>query len=93
MIIITSRLDPKSSGMEHDMAYDILIKNGILITMDPERRVIEDGAVAIEGERIVAVGTTDEVAAAHTAAKVIDATHMVIMPIDRPAHVTGYLSP
>jgi 5-methylthioadenosine/S-adenosylhomocysteine deaminase len=36
---------------------DILITNGIVVTMDPERRVIEDGAVAIEKDRIVAVGT------------------------------------
>ena len=35
---------------------DIIITNGIVVTMDPQRRVIEDGAVAIEKDRIVAVG-------------------------------------
>lgn len=35
---------------------DILIKDGYVITMDPERRVLEHGSVAIEGDRIVAVG-------------------------------------
>jgi len=35
---------------------DILITNGTVITMDGQRRVLEKGAVAIEGARIVAVG-------------------------------------
>ena len=39
-------------------AADILIADGTVITMDPARRVIEDGAVAIVGNRIVAIGTT-----------------------------------
>ena len=42
---------------------DILITGGVVITMDPERRVIEDGAVAIDGSRIVAVGPSAEVRA------------------------------
>ena len=35
---------------------DIIITNGIVVTMDEDRRVIENGAVAIEKDRIVAVG-------------------------------------
>ncbi len=37
-------------------ACDLLVEGGILVTLDEERRVIEDGAVAIVGDRIVAVG-------------------------------------
>ncbi|MDP6367769.1 MAG: amidohydrolase family protein [Nitrospinota bacterium] len=59
---------------------DILIKNGTLITMDPERRVIEKGAVAVEKDRIVAVGTARQVAREHKARKVIDARGKVVMP-------------
>jgi len=67
---------------------DIIIKNGTVITVDGERRVIENGAVAITGDRIVAVGKTEDVLAAHQAPEVIDATHKVIMPglIDGHAH-------
>lgn len=67
---------------------DILIINGIVVTMDPNRRVIEDGAVAITGDRIVAVGTTAEIMAQHGAPKVIDATRKIVMPgfIDAHAH-------
>ena len=37
---------------------DLLIIHGTLITMDPERRVLDDGALAIDGDRIVAVGSS-----------------------------------
>jgi 5-methylthioadenosine/S-adenosylhomocysteine deaminase len=67
---------------------DIIITNGIVVTMDPQRRVIENGAVAIEKDRIVAVGTTEEVLAAHQAPTMIDASRKVVMPglIDGHAH-------
>jgi len=67
---------------------DILIINGIVVTMDGKRRVIEDGAVAITGDRIVAVGTTAQVTAKHSATKVIDASRKIVMPgfIDAHAH-------
>ncbi|NIX78329.1 amidohydrolase family protein [Microvirga terricola] len=67
---------------------DILIINGIVVTMDPQRRVIENGAVAIEKDRIIAVGTTAEITAAHEAATVIDAKNKIVMPglIDGHAH-------
>jgi 5-methylthioadenosine/S-adenosylhomocysteine deaminase len=67
---------------------DILITNGTVITMDPERRVLENGAVAIEGSRIVAVGETDALRRSHPARRVIDATRKAVMPglIDGHAH-------
>ncbi|MBJ3778801.1 amidohydrolase family protein [Acuticoccus mangrovi] len=67
---------------------DILIRHGIVVTVDPERRVIEDGAVAITGNTIVAVGPTAEVEAAHGAERVIDARYKVVMPgfVDAHAH-------
>jgi len=67
---------------------DILIVNGIVVTMDDERRVIEDGAVAISGDRIVDVGPTAEVTARHQARTVIDARGKIVMPglVDGHAH-------
>ena len=32
-----------------------------LVTMDPQRRVIENGAVAIRGERIIATGARKDI--------------------------------
>jgi 5-methylthioadenosine/S-adenosylhomocysteine deaminase len=58
----------------------ILLKNGVVITMDGARRIIQDGAVAIEGPNIVAVGKTSEIEKEHKEATVIDANHKAIMP-------------
>ena len=35
---------------------DLFLDGGIVITIDADRRVIADGAIAIRGDRIVAVG-------------------------------------
>jgi 5-methylthioadenosine/S-adenosylhomocysteine deaminase len=59
---------------------DILIKNGIVVTMDPSRRVLMDGAIAIEKDRILDIGETAELVKSHDADTVIDADKMVIMP-------------
>ena len=53
---------------------DLLIRNAdYLMTVDKDRRIIRDGAVAIKGGRIAAVGKTAEVAASVSNAEVIDA--------------------
>ena len=67
---------------------DILITGGTVITMDTARRVIDDGAVAIVKDRIVAVGTTADLKQRYTARQVIDARRKVIMPglIDGHGH-------
>jgi len=62
------------------MANRILIKNGIIVTLDPQRRVIEDGAVAIEGNKIVAVGKTDDVKNVLKDPVVVDAKRKAVMP-------------
>jgi 5-methylthioadenosine/S-adenosylhomocysteine deaminase len=62
------------------MTEKILLKNGIVITMDGSKRIIQDGAVAIEGQNIVAVGRTSEIEKEHQDAMVIDANHKAILP-------------
>ena len=67
---------------------DILITNGTVITMDSGRRVIENGAVAIVRDRIVAVGTTADLTARFSPREVIDASRKIVMPglIDGHGH-------
>jgi 5-methylthioadenosine/S-adenosylhomocysteine deaminase len=67
---------------------DILITGGTIVTMNPTREIIEDGAVAIAGNRIVAVGPTAELRGKYRAAQVIDAKRKIIMPglIDGHGH-------
>jgi 5-methylthioadenosine/S-adenosylhomocysteine deaminase len=59
---------------------DLLVSGGILVTMDGERRVLEDGAVAVRGERILAVGTTEELARRYGTRRRIDARDRIILP-------------
>jgi len=70
------------------MKADLLLSGGTIITVDPARSVIEDGAVAISGDRIVAVGPRGYVTRAHPATRVIDTTHHAILPglIDGHGH-------
>ncbi len=59
---------------------DFLIKGGLVYPMDPSRRVIKDGAVAVEGDRIVGVGTTEELESRFSADQVIDADGKAVLP-------------
>ncbi|MBW1675983.1 MAG: amidohydrolase [Deltaproteobacteria bacterium] len=61
-------------------SVDILIRNGSVLTMDPEDTLIENGAVAVSADRIVEVGTEDALTASFQAAKTIDAQGGIIMP-------------
>jgi 5-methylthioadenosine/S-adenosylhomocysteine deaminase len=58
----------------------LVITNGIVITVDGGRRILNPGAVAIDGARIVAVDTPAAIASRHKAAQTIDATGKVVMP-------------
>ena len=59
---------------------DLLVTGGTVVTMDSQRRVIEDGAVAIRGDSIVAVGPRAEIESRFEAAQTIDAHGALVMP-------------
>jgi 5-methylthioadenosine/S-adenosylhomocysteine deaminase len=80
-------IPPRDAGRQ--AMERILVKHADwLISMDAERRIFTDGAVAIEGDRIVAAGKTRDVARNFTATKEIDATGKLVMPglIDTHVH-------
>jgi len=58
---------------------DILITNGVLLTMDGDETVIKKGAVAISGDRIEAIGPAEKFLSSKPS-KVIDAKNGIIMP-------------
>lgn len=70
-------------------AVDILIAGGTIVTMDDGRRVIEDGAVAIKGDKIVAVGKRSEIVRKYRAKQTINAAGKAVVPglINTHTHV------
>jgi 5-methylthioadenosine/S-adenosylhomocysteine deaminase len=61
-------------------ASTLLVTGGTVVTLDAQGTVIAEGAVAITGDRIAAVGRAAELAVRYPAAERIDARGRVVMP-------------
>ena len=59
---------------------DMAIVGGTVVTMDKDRRVIENGAVVLRGEKIVWVGKRSEMPARMRSVQTVDATGKVVIP-------------
>jgi 5-methylthioadenosine/S-adenosylhomocysteine deaminase len=59
---------------------DLLITGGTLVTMDSAGRIIDDGAMAIDGDTIAVVGPRSEIEAHYAAANQIDARGKLVLP-------------
>lgn len=72
---------------------DILIKDGLVVTMNREMKIIRNGAIAIEGDRIVDVGKTFQLERKYGSLEKIDAKNMAVLPglIDAHAHLVEAL--
>ena len=70
---------------------DLLVSGATLVTLDAERRVLTDGAMAIAGDRIVAVGKRAEVRGRVNAKEILDGRRFVASPgfVDAHIHITG----
>jgi len=58
----------------------LIIANGVVITVDGSRRILDPGSVAIDRAQIVAVDTPAAIAARYRSREVIDAAGKVVMP-------------
>ena len=61
------------------IAADLVVTNGWVVTMDPSQRIVPEGAVAVHGNTIAAVGKMQEFSG-RAAGRVIDARGGIIMP-------------
>jgi len=68
---------------------DLLLVNALVLAMDGQMNLYENGAVAVRGTSIVAVGNDSEVRAAYTAPQILDCHGKVLMPglINAHTHV------
>jgi len=70
---------------------DLLVKGWYVVTMNATRDIIHDGAVAIRGTEIVAVGKASDLERDYVAAETIGGDHFVVTPglINTHIHITG----
>lgn len=59
---------------------DLLITGGLVVSMDPSRHIYDDGAVAISGDSIIAVGPRQNLEDKFTAKQTINARGKLVMP-------------
>jgi len=59
---------------------DIILLHGTIVTMDPQRRVIPDGGIAIHGNSIIAIDTADAIKKNYSTSEIINVPHHVILP-------------
>jgi len=73
---------------------DLLLTHGQIITMDRERRILRDGAIAIRAGRIAAVGPVQEMAPAVRASRERDLQGALVHPgfVDAHVHVIYHLT-
>jgi 5-methylthioadenosine/S-adenosylhomocysteine deaminase len=59
---------------------DLLVSGGTVVTMDGERRILEDGAIAVKGDVIVALGPRAEIESKFAAPQTINARGKLVLP-------------
>jgi 5-methylthioadenosine/S-adenosylhomocysteine deaminase len=75
--LLSSAVAGAVEGVEE---VDLVIRGGTVVAMDEKGSVVEHGAVAVRGEKIVGVGTEAELAAKYRGKRTLDATGKVVMP-------------
>ncbi len=68
---------------------DLIVRGGTVVTMNVEKEVIENGAVAVKGGKIVAVGSSTEIAGKYSSRQVVNANGKLVIPglINTHTHV------
>jgi 5-methylthioadenosine/S-adenosylhomocysteine deaminase len=79
-IMLVSSISSVTAQRRGSQSVDLLVLGGTIVTMDSTRRVIDDGAIAISGGRIVAIGPRSEIERSYTSRQRVLATGKVITP-------------
>ncbi len=68
------------TSQTHKEKVDLLITGGIVVTMDASRAILDDGAVAVNGDTIVAVGPSSQLEARYAASEIVNAKGTLVLP-------------
>lgn len=84
----------KETDTREDQFCDLIVHNAMLLTVDDADKVIANGAIAVRGGVIVAVGPNREILSRHKSRKVLDAGAGIIHPgfVDAHVHISQYTS-
>ncbi len=76
---------------EKRVEVDLLIENAVVLPMTGNQDVLWDGAVAVDGDRIAAVGPTEELRRRYGGRRTIDARDQLAMPglVNTHMHLFG----
>lgn len=77
---IEGRAGPALQEASLARKVDLLLRGGTVVTMNGAYDVFADGAVAIDGEAIVAAGDTEEISSSYEGRETIDCGSRIIMP-------------
>ncbi len=87
ILLLTASLLLSSATLAQDapkqaVSFDLLVKGATIVTMDPDRRVLENGFIAVRGDEIIAIGPSAAAAFPKglVAKETIDATGKLIIP-------------
>jgi 5-methylthioadenosine/S-adenosylhomocysteine deaminase len=75
-----SQTRSNDQGSGDKTKVDLLVTGGIIVTMDGPRRILEDGAVAVKGDEILAVASRAELESKYQPATTIDARGGLVLP-------------
>ena len=59
---------------------DLIVVHGTVVTMDGKHRILENGAIAVQGDDIAAIDAAENIDALYESGKVIDAHGGLILP-------------
>jgi 5-methylthioadenosine/S-adenosylhomocysteine deaminase len=70
----------QASNTGNKEKIDVLVNGGMIVTMDGDRLILEDGAVAVKGDVISAIGFRTDLEKKYTPDQTIDARGKLVLP-------------
>lgn len=72
----------ENSQKENNNLYnaDLIVTNGLVVTIDKTGNIYENGTIVIKGDEIIDIGNTEDVFAKYSAKEVINAEGKIVMP-------------